>query len=348
MKPKQLGLPYMGSKRKIASKILDYICSKNPKANIFYDLFGGGGAISFEALQRSQFRKVIYNELNTGVVRLLEKIRDDGVTPEFYQWVSREEFHKHKNDNTWFGGLVKTCWSFGNIQRTYLFNPGIETVKRLLHEMVVNKCNQSRFEFDLLMGIIIPKKCLLSDDIHERRLAVLQAIKAVIAELEYRQHDWLKYNVNQKQIDGQFDRMKFFNHIEILERLKNLKKLRQLEHLGRLQRLEHLSHFERLPHLEIRNQSYLDVVIDSPIEETIIYLDPPYENAGTYQCKISHEKLYSYIKNSPYKIYMSSYDAPFNCVWESEHRSTVTATKARQVIEKLYCNQTENDCFELI
>ena len=33
-----LGLPYMGSKRKLAPKILTYILKNNPKAKYFYDL----------------------------------------------------------------------------------------------------------------------------------------------------------------------------------------------------------------------------------------------------------------------------------------------------------------------
>ena len=68
-----VGIPYMGSKRKLAKPIIDYIIANNPKAKHLYDLFGGGGTISFEALKRRQFQTVHYNELNTGVVELLKK-----------------------------------------------------------------------------------------------------------------------------------------------------------------------------------------------------------------------------------------------------------------------------------
>ena len=74
---KGLGIPYMGGKRKISDKIIDYIVKHNPQAKYIYDLFGGGGAISFEALQHKQFKKVFYNELNTGVAELLRKIQKD-------------------------------------------------------------------------------------------------------------------------------------------------------------------------------------------------------------------------------------------------------------------------------
>ena len=57
MKFKNLGLPYMGGKRKIAGKIVDEILRRHPDCEYFYDLFGGGGAISFEAMQRSSISK---------------------------------------------------------------------------------------------------------------------------------------------------------------------------------------------------------------------------------------------------------------------------------------------------
>jgi len=59
MKIKGLGIPYMGGKRQIAPKIVDYILAKNPNVKYVYDLFGGGGAMSFEFLQRKQIKKVI-------------------------------------------------------------------------------------------------------------------------------------------------------------------------------------------------------------------------------------------------------------------------------------------------
>lgn len=125
-----LGIPYMGSKRRLSKRIMDYICAQNPNAKYFYDLFGGGGAISFEALQRKQFAQVTYNELNTGVVELLRKIQREGVTDEFYQWIDRDTFNKHKSDNDWFGGLLKTCWSFGNKQKSYLYGKDVEPLKK--------------------------------------------------------------------------------------------------------------------------------------------------------------------------------------------------------------------------
>ena len=283
-----IGIPYMGSKRKLAKPIVDYILANNPKTKYFYDLFGGGGAISFEALKRKKIKQVHYNELNTGVVELLKKIITYGVTDEMYQWVDRNTFHKHKCDDTWFGGLVATCWSFGNGGRAYLFSEHNEQIKKPLHEIIVNKCEKSIQEFYELSGLIIDKSLLIKDNIQDRRLDVMNFVK------------------------------------------KNSKQRLDLELL------------QQLEQLEITNLSYEQVNVNTPIDETIIYLDPPYFNTAKYQKEINHDDFIEWVKNSPYKIYVSSYDIPefYECE-QFEHRCTLSATANNKVIEKLFCNREE-------
>lgn len=290
----KLGIPYMGGKRQTASKIVDKMIEDNPNAKYFYDLFGGGGAISFELLSRG--KTVHYNELNTGVVELLRKIKNEGVTPEFYKWVSREEFHAHKNDNTWYGGLLVSCWSFGNNQRSYIFGKLIEERKRLLHKFIVNRCEFSRDQFHGITGLFLDDALLVSEDIQTRRLAVMKVVKASI---------------------GRFN-------LEQLEQLQQLQQLQQLEQLERL---------------TITNLSAYDVAINTPINETTVYLDPPYIDTETYQVKVCHDELYQYITKSPYKIYLSSYESHLPCVLEISHRSSLSAkNNSKKVTEKLFCN----------
>lgn len=196
-----LGIPYMGSKRRLSGKILDYICAQNPNATHFYDLFGGGGAISFEALQRPQFECVTYNELNTGVVELLRKIQRDGVTDEFYRWVSRETFQKHKNDDTWYGGLLKTCWSFGSNQREYLYGKHIEREKMLADNVVVRQCLKSSVELSKIAEIDI--KVSGKKTINERKKDFAEAIRK-----------------SGKRFD--LEKLQRLNGLERLERLERL------------------------------------------------------------------------------------------------------------------------------
>lgn len=305
---KELGLPYMGSKRKLSKKIVDYILAKNPNCHYVYDLFGGGGAVSFEFIQRKQIKQVFYNELNTGVVELLKKIRTDSVTKEFYKWVSREEFIEHKNDATWYGGLLQTCWSFGNNQKDYMFGKDIEENKRLLHEIIVNRCDVSRKQFEAVTGLYIDDYYLQQGDIQKRRFEVMSLVKSSI---------------------GRFD-------MEQLEQLQRLERLEQLEQLQRLQQLQ------QLEQLEISNLSAFDVEITTPPKQTVIYLDPPYIKTEGYAQEMCHKELYEWIDHSEYKIYMSSYESDLECVFEMGHRSTLSATSnSKKVSEKLFCNKKE-------
>lgn len=288
---KKLGIPYMGSKRKIAKKIVDYILMNNPNCKYVYDLFGGGASISFEFLQRSQIEKVYYNELNTGVVELLRKIIKDGVTNDFYVWIDRETFYKYKNDDTWFGGLIKTCWSFGNNQSSYLFGRNVEPYKELMHKIVVNNNCLSLLELSNKLNSDI--QMLKSKKMESRRLYLCNQIKKTVKN----------QNLNMQ-----------------LERL------------------------ERLERLELSNLSYDQVQITTPINETIIYLDPPYETKTKYQYRIDYDLLSKYIKNNTYKIYLSSYEFDgLNSVLEIDHRSILSATTNNKVIEKLFCNKKEQN-----
>jgi site-specific DNA-adenine methylase len=293
-----IGIPYMGSKRKLSAKIVDKILSDNPNCKYVYDLFGGGGAISFEFLKRGI--TTYYNELNTGVVELLKKIQSDGVTDEFYEWIDRDTFHKLKDEPIWKGGLVATCWSFGNNKnKGYLFSKANEEIKKPLHNIIVNKCPIAKEEFLKLSGIIIDDSLLIADTVNERRLIVMRYVKSEIGRLD----------------------------LEQLERLKQLQQLTQVQSL------------ERVQSLEITNLSYEKVIIDTPINKTVIYLDPPYAGTAKYKCEIDHDALDKFIASSPYKIYMSGYDMDMPVVAEFSHRSTLSATANNKVIEKLFCNE---------
>jgi len=293
MRFKNLGMPYMGSKRKLSTKIVDEIINANPNVKYIYDLFSGGGSISFEAIQRPQIKKVVYNELNTGVVALLQKIQKDGITDEFYQWVDRETFIKHKNGIDWFGGLCKVVWSFGNNQKDYLFGKEVEEIKKILHEVVVFENQESLDEINKRLKMNLKMNVgLFKEDMHQRRLRMQREI---IKEKDSRE--------------------------------------------GELQQLQRLQQLQQLQRLEISNKSYELVEVNTPVDETIIYLDPPYDKTAKYQSVICHNELMEYIKNSPYKIYMSSYESELPCVLELKHRSSLSATANIETVEKLFCNR---------
>jgi site-specific DNA-adenine methylase len=316
MKTKQVGMPYMGSKRKLANKIVDHILSENPNCQHIYDLFGGGGAISFEALQRPQIASVHYNELNTGVVALLQKIRTEGITKELYQWIGRDTFHAHKNDDNWFGGLCKIIWSFGNNQKDYLFSRQIEPYKKIYHKAIVENIDT------------LPEMEQFITTYVKNVYNIDKSISLVMPTAQ-------NYNTRRLQLRSQITAYK--NDCRALQQLQQLERLQQLQQLQQLEQLEELS-MPQYGSFHIYNESYHTVPITTPVETTVIYLDPPYQNTGSYQLEINYDDLLTYIKTSPYKIYVSSYHFPaLREVAQYGHRETLcSARSGGNVIEKLF------------
>lgn len=283
----------------------------NPHCKYFYDLFGGGGAISFEALQCPNIDKVFYNEIDSAITELLKKVLYEGVTEEFYQWVDRETFHQHERGYDWFAGLVKTIWSFGSKGVSYLYGNDREQYKKLLHDIVVYNNAENKNILKEYTGI----------------------------QLDYTKH-YTKIEL-QRILLRNYDKI---SENDFKKKMGTcIKSSTILSNLNRINELEKLQFLQNKCKFTISNKSYEQVIIDTPIAETIIYLDPPYKNTGKYQHDIDHEKLHEYIVNSPYKIYVSSYEwdglyevASFN------HRSTLSATNNnKRVIERIYCNRDQ-------
>ena len=105
------GLPYKGSKNKIAQQIINCI----PSAENFYDLFCGGGAITHCALLQNRWKNYIMNDIDKGLSQLFV----DAVNGKYKnekRWISREEFFKLKDTDAY----VRYIWSFGNSGRDYM------------------------------------------------------------------------------------------------------------------------------------------------------------------------------------------------------------------------------------
>ena len=91
---KRYGLPYMGSKNKIA----EWIVSNLPEAGTLYDLFGGGGAITHCAVESGKYNKIVYNELNSLVYQLFRDAISGQLVKED-RWIDRQTFHDLKGVN---------------------------------------------------------------------------------------------------------------------------------------------------------------------------------------------------------------------------------------------------------
>ncbi len=121
------GLPYMGSKSRIADKILDLI----PPGDTFVDLFAGGCAVTHAAILRKQYRRYIVNDITDYPDLFLRACRGE-IKMEQARWISREEFHAQKETDP----LIRHLWSFGNRGDSYCYSRQIEPYKRAVFDLL--------------------------------------------------------------------------------------------------------------------------------------------------------------------------------------------------------------------
>lgn len=122
------GVPYMGSKNRIAKEIIELL----PSAETFVDLFCGGCAMTHAAILSGKYNNFVINDIDWMPTQLfLDAI--DGKYLNHYKWVSREDFFAEKDKNP----FVKYIYSFGNNGKTYLFNSDNEREKSQIFESVV-------------------------------------------------------------------------------------------------------------------------------------------------------------------------------------------------------------------
>lgn len=134
------GLPYQGSKNKIAPWVIEYL----PKAHTLVDLFAGGCAVTHCALLSDKYEEVIANDITDSVELFRDALEGNLEKYEPDRFRTREDFFAEKSTNP----FVRIIYSFGNCQRTYLYGRNIEPYKKAVHEMLhAPTVNERRLKF---------------------------------------------------------------------------------------------------------------------------------------------------------------------------------------------------------
>lgn len=118
------GLPYKGSKNKLAERIVSLL----PKRTHLIDLFCGGCAVSHAALLRNKYEHIHINDINWMCPTLFIDALNGKYQNET-RWISREDFFRMKDTDPY----VAVVWSFGNNLRDYLYSKEIEPLKKAIH-----------------------------------------------------------------------------------------------------------------------------------------------------------------------------------------------------------------------
>ena len=118
------GLPYKGSKNKLAERIVRLL----PRRTNLVDLFCGGCAVSHAALVMDKYEHIHINDLNWMCPTLFIDALNGKYENE-NRWISREDFFRLRDTDPY----VAVVWSFGNNLHDYLYSREIEPLKKAIH-----------------------------------------------------------------------------------------------------------------------------------------------------------------------------------------------------------------------
>ena len=193
------GMPYMGSK----SKIAEWVVSNLPSADIWIEPFAGGCAVTHAAILSGKYKHFIINDIMDSAATFLCAIK--GGFKNENRWISREDFFRLKNRDPY----VRICFSFGNDQKAYCYGD-IEPYKRAFHYAVMF----NDFKPFAELGILIPDYVLNGcKNTYEKRLRI-------------------------KKILIQIRKDKHAGDLQSLESLERLQSLESLQSLGNLESLQ--------------------------------------------------------------------------------------------------------------
>lgn len=173
---RNFGLPYQGSKNRIAKKIMEIL----PSGNRFVDLFCGGCSMTHCAILSGKYNSYLINDTNKIITQtFLEAI--NGKYKNEKRWISRKEFFELKDTD----GYVRLSYSFGNNQRTYLYNPEIEPYKKACHYAIVYD-DWTDFKrlcpeiYQVLYNALYGMPINTFEDVRNRKLSFYKSINAEV------------------------------------------------------------------------------------------------------------------------------------------------------------------------
>ena len=298
------GLPYAGSKSRIAHWVIDHL----PRGRVLIDAFAGGCAIIHRALLSQKWETIIANDINGKYPQLFAdaihgKHRDEK------RWISHEDFERLKSKDA----FVACCWSFGNNSRSYMYSPAIEPYKRALHYAIVFDDFAPMQELMPEVAQAVHDAIQGQNDLHDRRVT---AQKVIVKTLKRLTDD------------------NFAHPIIRHARLQSLESLERMQSLQRLESLERLQ-VASLSYDEIDIPDGAVVYCDPPYHacDKTLY-------GGTAKA-FDHNAFYDWCvsvsKTNP--IFISEYsieDDRFEIVAEKQKMTSMASVKAFNVTERLY------------
>lgn len=300
------GLPYMGSKSKIARWVVDRL----PEGDTLYDVFCGGCAITDYAMRARKYKSYVVNDI-TNIGYVFKKALDGGFKNET-RWIDRKTYFENLEDP-----YVYLCFSFGNnpVCR-YAYAVELEPWKKALHWCYVFNDTSLMHEY----GIDIP----VCDD----KAGYRKWIRNNEAYIREQYCAWV--NAHKAEIEGKAG---------LKIRLERLQSLGSLERLQKLQRLKDSLHIFQGDYRDVVIPKSSGVVYcDPPYRNTRQYYDMEGGEKRDLTKTFDYDGFYawceyqSYVNRNP--VFVSSYDLP------SDKFRRVASVKKGSSLQcgKVYCD----------
>ena len=349
------GLPYMGSKNRIARDIVEQL----PSAEYFVDLFCGGCAVTHAAMLSGKYKKFIVNDIAPDMPRLFVdaingKYRDEK------RWISREDFERLKDTDAY----VRTCWSFGNNGMGYLWNDETAGAKLLACKMIFSDDRNERWRayIDFITYLQNARKRL------EERKANMERCRAEYGDIEKSVREELcRYLSESGKTRPDIDRILGTNGMaghyfsksqwefpteekyeKIREACPNFPPYdywgQSLQSLENLQNLQSLNNLKRLQSdLQVFSSDYQSVEIP---HGSVVYCDPPYKGTAEYKNGgFDYCRFYDWLRTRDFPVYVSEYAMPddFVSVWSRNKTCSYGTHNNRKTTEHLFVHKGFTD-----
>ena len=333
------GLPYKGSKNKLAERIVSLL----PKRTHLIDLFCGGCAVSHAALLRNKYEHIHINDINWMCPTLFIDALNGKYQNET-RWISREDFFRLKDTDPY----VAVVWSFGNNLRTYLYSKEIEPLKKAIHYAIFFRDYSLGKDIGYDLSFIEP----ISDI--QRRYAAVKKYFSQFGHFRQQSFEGAESSrlqstetYGRKNQTGECGKMEYKSHLskKNTNAQANFNQEKDATALHRLQYRERQLSLPRNSGGAISNitSSVLDYAKVEIPKDSVIYCDIPYEGTEGYLEEDSggfdYERFYDWCEHQTQPVFISSYQMPddrFDCIEEFSHRSTLSQKANNLVTERIY------------
>lgn len=355
MSIRNFGLPYTGSKSRIALWLVELL----PSCESFVDVFAGGCAVSHAVILYGKAKMITMNDLQGDVVQLFfDALHGDLEKYNPYKWINRQTFFEQKDKNP----FIRLVYSFGNNGKTYLYSQEIEEYKRAVHLALTEndwsalselcpdlseRCKTELLNYPInnddysssieIRHSTFKKKCCdflreLSNNNWKADIIQQNPFYKMSSKKE-----WISHGKTGSKIVGVYGSSELF----CIDRIKRIK---QLEHLERSKRIKLIANNNIINNLPAINTSSVDYrLLDIP-NNSIIFCDPPYKDSTVKynDQKFNHEEFYEWCleKAKHNQVFVTEYniDHPhFHLIGEKERQISLNGQGSKGMkIEKLY------------